>query len=122
VYLYLNDSNYDWGQGLKELDRWHARRGRPPLIVWTFGNDPAIYRMPVRQDVVMGQLAEDLKSPDEFLPRLRGHFVAVSVLQVYGYWDTAAVRFFRSQKPVAEVSTYLIYDFTAPDGGVTARR
>lgn len=110
-YLRLNDSNYDWGQGLKPLDRWHERWGRPSMIVWAFGNDPLIYRMPVRHEVSMGLLAETLKSPDEFLPHVRGHLVAVSALHVYGYFDTAAVRFFRSHRPVAEVSTYLIYDF-----------
>src|SRR5262245_29181047 len=29
-YLCLTDSNYDWGQGLKQLDRWHRAQGRPP--------------------------------------------------------------------------------------------
>jgi hypothetical protein len=30
---------------------------------------------------------------------------------VYGYWDTSAVQFLRARRPVAQASTYLIYDF-----------
>jgi 4-amino-4-deoxy-L-arabinose transferase-like glycosyltransferase len=110
-YLYLNDSNYDWGQGLKRLDRWHERHGRPPLLVWTHGNDPAFRTMPVRQ-YQLDSLR--LSEPDEHLEKVRGHYVAASALQVYGYWDTPAVRFLRARTPVAQAGTYLIYDFTAP--------
>lgn len=108
-YMYLNDSNYDWGQGLKGLDRWHRQWGRPPLLVWTFGNDPAFRTMPVRQ-YQLDSL--QLKEPEEHLAKVRGHYLAASALQVYGYWDTPAVRFLRSRRPVAQADTYLIYDFT----------
>src|SRR5262249_54690381 len=105
----LNDSNYDWGQGLKGLDPWHRAPGRPPPLVWADGNDPSFRTMPVRQYQLD---ALKFQTPDEHLAAVRGHYVAASVLQVYGYWDTPAVRFLRSRRPIAQASTYLIYDFT----------
>ena len=49
-YLLLSDSNYDWGQGLKELARWQEKRAGPgPLAVCEyFGTDPAVDREQVR--------------------------------------------------------------------------
>jgi hypothetical protein len=35
------------------------------------------------------------------------------VLHVYGYADSPGARFLRARRPVAQASTYLIYDFTA---------
>ncbi|MCI0702112.1 MAG: glycosyltransferase family 39 protein [Planctomycetia bacterium] len=108
-YQYLNDSNYDWGQGLKPLDRWHRKNGRPPMKVWTFGNDPAFRLMPVEHCQLD---ALNLAAPQDHLPVVRGHYLAASALLVYGYWDTSAVRFLRQRQPVAQAGTYLIYDFT----------
>jgi len=108
-YMYINGSNYDWGQGLKALDKWHQKNGRPPMKAWTFGNDPAFRRMPVTHCQLD---ALNLKGPDDCLAVLRGHYLAVSALLVYGYWDTPCVRFLRSRQPVAQADTYLIYDFT----------
>lgn len=39
-YAKVNESNYDWGQGLKELEAWH-RANPGPLALWYFGADPA---------------------------------------------------------------------------------
>jgi hypothetical protein len=39
-YLKVSESNYDWGQGLKELEQWHDHNPGP-LAVWYFGTDPA---------------------------------------------------------------------------------
>ena len=111
TYTLLTDSNYDWGQGLKGLDRWHQKHGCPPMLVWTFGNDPAFRAMPVRQYQLDSRPP---KSPEEHLTVMRGHYLAASVLHGYGYADTPVVRFLRSQRPVAQASTYLIYDFTEP--------
>lgn len=116
-YLYINGSNYDWGQGLKPLDRWHRKNGRPPMKVWTFGNDPAYRIMPVGHCQLD---ALNVKAPDDLWDVVRGHYLAASALQVYGYWDSPAVRFLRGRRPVAQADTYLIYDFTqapAPDKG-----
>ena len=47
-YLYLADSNYDWGQGLKELLRWRDAHGVPAVDVWYFGTDPRVIVPPLR--------------------------------------------------------------------------
>jgi hypothetical protein len=107
-YEYLNDSNYDWGQGLRGLDRWHRTHGHPPTLVWTFGNDPSFRTMQVTQ-YQLDSL--NLPTPEEHLAKVRGHYLAVSAIHVYGYWDTSAVQFLRARRPVAQASTYLIYDF-----------
>src|SRR5262249_39113375 len=47
-YRLLSDSNYDWGQGLKELVGWQERNNAGPLDVWYFGADPACNRAPLQ--------------------------------------------------------------------------
>jgi hypothetical protein len=79
------------------------------MKVWTFGNDPAFMIMPVQQCQLD---ALKLAAPDDCLEVVRGHYFAASALLLYGYWDTPGVQFLRSHRPVAQVSTYLIYDFT----------
>ena len=44
----LADANYDWGQGLMDLDRWTAEHGLPTAKVWYYGMDPVIGKDPVR--------------------------------------------------------------------------
>jgi hypothetical protein len=44
----LADANYDWGQGLKDLDRWTADHGLPTAKVWYYGMDPVIGKDPDR--------------------------------------------------------------------------
>jgi hypothetical protein len=48
-YLHVSESNYDWGQGLEELERWRQQQGEPNMTVWYFGADPSIKRIPVRE-------------------------------------------------------------------------
>ena len=45
-YRCLSDSNYDWGQGLKELTNWQLDRHVNDLDVWYFGTDPALFHTP----------------------------------------------------------------------------
>jgi hypothetical protein len=61
-YLALSDSNYDWGQGLRELAAWQKAHSQAPLDVWYFGTDPAIERFPVRR-VDLCQVASGGGSP-----------------------------------------------------------
>ena len=43
-YRWMNDSNFDWGQGLIDLRRWMQRRGVPRVQLAYFGSvDPAVY-------------------------------------------------------------------------------
>src|SRR5262249_10842832 len=45
-YKLVSDSNYDWGQGLKELLAWQQRSGVETLDVIYFGTDPRALRPP----------------------------------------------------------------------------
>src|SRR5207302_1428976 len=46
-YLCLTDSNYDWGQGLKELAHWQREKSAPVDVCY-FGSDPAIHQLGLR--------------------------------------------------------------------------
>jgi hypothetical protein len=131
-YLALSDSNYDWGQGVPELERWQESHGKPPLEVWYFGTDPELDRLPLRQvrfhegSVASG---EDLRAC------LQGHYLAVSTTVLYGSLRTLllpgsrearsfdlAVGFLQHCRPVDRTRTFLIYDFRGSEpGGVAAR-
>jgi hypothetical protein len=118
-YRLLSDSNYDWGQGLKELARWQRRHGAREMDLWYFGADPFVASLPVRVielDRYSGQ------GPEAMLDQVRGHYLAASLTWVYGaYRDRQeAARFLRQYRPVARTSTFVIYDFTHPTGAVAS--
>jgi hypothetical protein len=121
-YLYLSDSNYDWGQGLRELARWQRQHREDPLDVWYFGSDPALASLPMRE-IRLHTLV--LHSPEEFLALVRGHYLAVSTSLLYGsikstlrsnpaaaqtYEQVSTV--LHGRRPVDRTTTFLIYDFT----------
>jgi hypothetical protein len=122
-YLALSDSNYDWGQGLKELARWQQQRGRPPLAVWYFGTDPVLQKLPVKE---LRFHTLPIASPDDVRERVRGRYVAVSTTLLYGSLGTVVrsgppqearafaqtMAFLHEYQPVSRTSTFLIYDFT----------
>jgi hypothetical protein len=121
-YLALSDSNYDWGQGLKELNRWHKKHAEAPLAVWYFGTDPALRRLPL-EEVRLHTLP--ISTPEDVHARVRGHYLAVSTSLLYGSLGTVvrsgppqeaeayqnAIGFLRDQQPTQRTSTFLIYDF-----------
>jgi hypothetical protein len=110
-YLCLSDSNYDWGQGLKELARWQRQHGGRTLDVWYFGTDPALETLPFRK---MRFQDLRLKTRAEAEVELKGRYLAVSMTLVYGAFLELAplTDYLRSQTPVARTQTFLIYDFT----------
>jgi hypothetical protein len=109
-YLCLSDSNYDWGQGLRELARWHEKNNAQ-LDVCYFGSDPAIHKLGLRA-LTLEKLA--LHGPDGMLEQVRGHFLAVSTTALYGHPASATecAAFLRVRQPIDRTSTFLIYDFT----------
>src|SRR5262249_39821192 len=134
-YLCVSDTDYDWGQGLKELLRWQKRQGLAKLDVWYFGTDPRLDRLPMR--AVQLQLLP-LEGPEGVLAEgdghylagetaaLDGHYLAVSTTLLYGGYARLeahrhAVAFLRSCRPVARTTTFFIYDFTH-EGAATARK
>jgi hypothetical protein len=113
-YRLVSDSNYDWGQGTRELARWRRDHGSGPLDVWYFGTDPAISAPPFRRLWLFALPAE---GPAAMQARFQGHQVAVSTTMLYGAYRSSRpdwVAFFRAHRPVDRTSTFLIYDFTVP--------
>jgi hypothetical protein len=112
-YRLLSDSNYDWGQGLPELARWHAANGSPPLDVWYFGKDPAIERPPFH-DLPLHNLP--IGKGDDVIDRVRGHYLAVSTTLLNGAMGSEAgeraAAFLRGRPAAARTTTFFIYDFT----------
>jgi hypothetical protein len=121
-YLVVSDSNYDWGQGLKELAHWQVRHGDAPLDVWYFGTDPALRRLPVR---ALSFHALPLHRAEEIRALVQGHYLAVGTTLVHGslgtmlradtpgwdsYWQALAL--LREHPPADRTTTFLMYDFT----------
>lgn len=112
-YLYLSDSNYDWGQGLKELARRQRERGLVPLDVWYFGTDPLLESMPARS---LPLHVLPANSAGDVIAQLQGHYVAASTTFLYGAAMTdgqrQAAAFLHTQRPIDRTATFFIYDFT----------
>lgn len=119
-YRLLSDSNYDWGQGLKELAEWQQRQNEDtPLYVWYFGSDPLVKRLPVRyvplHDAKIGQ-------PDDVERLVGDGRLAVGVTLLHGmvcdtpaHWK--ALDYLRRRQPIARTTTFFIYDLTQPEFG-----
>jgi len=113
-YQLLSDSNYDWGQGLLELDQWRRQRDLETIDVWYFGVDPRAqlppFRLlPLHSDEWLGGRSPALA--------VRGKYVAVSTTLLHGAYAKGsasgreAVAFFLAQQPTARTTTFFIYDF-----------
>jgi len=111
-YLFVSESNYDWGQGLKELARWQLEHGVGPLKVWYFGTDPALRTMPF---TVVPLHVLPIRGGEDVLPQVRGGYLAVSTTLLYGSKLTEAqeraAAYLRTRQPVARTTTFLIYTF-----------
>jgi hypothetical protein len=112
-YTLLNDSNYDWGQGLIELQEWQAQHPEKPLRLWYFGMDPRAYREPF---VLTRLHTLELKSPAEVEQLLRGSYLAVSTTILHGNPDVNeawrhSLKLLKHQEPFARTRTFFIYSF-----------
>jgi hypothetical protein len=114
-YQCLSDSNYDWGQGLGDLQRWQRQKGRPPLKIWYYGADPRMIGKP--------QLAPlhllDVKSEDDLRALVGGNYLAVGTTLLYSnpsFSPSAehVLSILKTKQPVARTMTFFIYDFTEP--------
>jgi hypothetical protein len=117
----VGDSNWDWGQGLKELARWQRRNGDGDLDVWYFGTDPGISRLPLRPLQLQYLPVE---KPEQVAPYVRGRRLAVSTTLVHGCLLNGAPpsavvvqSFLAAQRPVARTHTFYIYDFRQAESG-----
>jgi hypothetical protein len=104
-YLYLSDSNYDWGQGVPDLERWQRSRGLKRIAVLYFGTDPRVtdkgFSAITLQDFSAAK-------PPLIARQERLRYLAVGTTLAYGsYYDAAELR---KLTPVARTQTFLIYD------------
>jgi hypothetical protein len=110
-YLFLTDSNHDWGQGLRDLARWRDRHATAPIDVCYFGADPAFERLGFRRVSCL-----DATSVDELHRRHQGRYLAISTTVLYGHSQTSpdlpSVQILRALPRVGRTMTFLIYDFT----------
>ncbi|MEO5720377.1 MAG: hypothetical protein ABIR71_02775 [Chthoniobacterales bacterium] len=113
-YRLVSDSNYDWGQGLLELDQWRRAHSVETIDVWYFGLDPRAQLPPFRGLPFHANEWLPGEAPAEIV---RGKCVAVSTTLLFGSYlqkserGRAAMEFFRAREPVGRTMTFLIYDF-----------
>jgi hypothetical protein len=100
-YLLLSDSNYDWGQGLKELAAWQAGKQVPELDVAYFGTEPVARHFPIHS-MPLDALDLDVAHPSGL--------VAVSTTIMAESPNAPAVIRLRALQPVAITGTFFIYD------------
>lgn len=118
-YKLMSDSNYDWGQGLHELDAWRRERGLDDVALWYFGRDPMAYNMAARPTplhVLPVANAADVHR------HARGRYLAVGTSVLHGHASTPAHKiaaaYLRTLTPVSRTPTFLIFDFRdASDAG-----
>ncbi|HVC92269.1 MAG TPA: hypothetical protein VND64_01200, partial [Pirellulales bacterium] len=122
-HLCLSDSNYDWGQGVRELAQWQRDEGLEQLDVWYFGTDPAVNRPPLRH---LPLHTLPLARPDDVAAFAQARYIAVGTTLLFGTGDCGptcrqASEFFRRREPCARTTTFLIYDLapSSADGPVT---
>ncbi len=114
-YRYLSDSNYDWGQGLKELDEWRQIHGNHNLRIWYFGTDPRMKR----KDSFVFLHSLPLQSEEDVKARVGGSYLAVATSILHNNPELTpstktVLEVLRKKEPIARTTTFFIYDFTEP--------
>lgn len=114
-YQVVSEANYDWGQGVLELDRWQRDHAGIPLASWHFCADPIVDHLSFQPL----QLHHDPHMNEErFRLAVRGRYLAVSTTLLHGSSSSPCVpvlqEILRREEPVARTMTFLIYDFTRP--------
>ncbi len=122
-YRRLSDSNYDWGQGLRELAEWRDLQRLDNLDVWYFGSDAGINHSGFH---AVSLHEPGLVNPDEGLRRVTGRFLAASTTLLYGSYGVsknpargptplqAMAEYLCRLEPFARTTTFLIYDLGDP--------
>jgi hypothetical protein len=115
THRHLAEANYDWGQGIFDLDRWTAARGLPPAKVWYYGMDPLMGNDPERL-LALHWPKYAIETPADTWKHVRGHVVAVGVSMLYGNPTLSPtmgsiIEFFRHQTPIGRTRNFFVYDF-----------
>lgn len=117
----VSDSNLDWGQGLPELKTWHEANGKPHLIVWYFGTDPAVHKPPF-QRFPLEALSPPITNEKELRTAIGPQILAVgyTVITLHPEGHPAkvvALEYLRTRKPLARTATFVLYDFRDQEHG-----
>jgi hypothetical protein len=123
-YKLVSDSNYDWGQGLKELLAWQQHSGVETLDVIYFGMDPRVQRPPFH---LLNVGAWASPGPEALRADARGPYVAVGTSFAYSTFQNVPrlrplLEWFHQTAPAARTSTFLIYDLRQTDERASAAR
>ena len=107
----LIDSNYDWGQGVPELQQWVRANGARPTYVWYYGADPQALMPPTG---VMQIHAWPKPTPEELRAKLGDAYLAVSTtffIADENRWANTlpVIRQLESQEPFARTRYFNIY-------------
>jgi hypothetical protein len=117
----LSDSNYDWGQGLKELAQWQREHQPDGIDIWYFGTDPASQRPPFRSIPLH---ALPITDEQQLRAHLNGRYFAVGTTVLFGSYcpdpnKQELIKSLRSRLPIARTATFLIFDLR-PELATTA--
>ena len=113
-YLYLSDSNIDWGQDLKGVKAYMEREGLPMIYLSYFGNTPpGAYGIRYQYVPAFGHLE---RAPEEVLSAGSAReILAISVnsLQAVHFDDKNLYRWLYSRKPLEKIGySIYVYDLT----------
>ena len=114
AFRYLADANLDTGQGLKELGRYLAGRGSPPIYLSYFGNaDPHAYGI----SYVPVSMFGDVQRKGDFVKPFEAERIlfAVSASNRAGmyYHNPKLMYWLEKYRPAAVVGNSIyVYDFT----------
>jgi hypothetical protein len=122
-YRVMTDSNYDWGQGLKELVAWQEQHPERELRLWYFGPPAQMLRLPAHE--VAGEF-ERAQDADDLLAVVHGNYIAVSTSIVSAGPVlkpplARALRFVQTHALAARTTTFFIYDCTYGPEGLAGR-
>jgi hypothetical protein len=114
-YLRVGGSDYDWGQGFPQLERW--AQGRPLALLY-YATDPRA-DAPRYERLNSLVVTADEVSLEKLAAQLRDRDLAVSVYLLYGppIGSPAFQRFLatlRAREPIARTDCFFVYRFPLP--------
>jgi hypothetical protein len=117
-YRCVSGSDYDWGQGVRELRQWQQEHDRRLALLY-YGTDPVAVAPPF-----LYLYADRLPAPGAETVRntLAGRDLAVSVCLLYGpslkhERLDALLSYLRTCQPVDRTTCFFIFRFPEPDPG-----
>ncbi|MEX2214138.1 MAG: glycosyltransferase family 39 protein [Phycisphaeraceae bacterium] len=109
-YKLLSDSNYDWGQGLPQLDEWRREQKLEQIDLWCFSTDPAQFSPQYHRLMLH---VEPVANLGELAGRMKTQYLAVGTTLLYGaYADGTWAHvpaLLRGITPVAQTSTFMVF-------------